>query len=290
MQDYNRICKVTVIITCYNHGSFISEAVSSILNQTFQDFEIIIINDGSTDTDTINILNDLHHPKIKMIHQENTGPVGARNKGIRSSKSEYILPLDADDYFEKTFLEKAVGILNDNPEIGVVSSYIRLFGDINITVKPKGGYASDFLIQPNACGSSLFRKSCWEQAGGYNPNMNRGYEDWDLWLGITKHGWKVAVIEEELFFYRRMFKNSRDVIADKSRPQLIKQLIENHIEVFRENILQYAFDKENEILRLKNESLESKKAIYRSLPYKTGKIFLYPVRLFKKLFWGATKT
>ena len=89
--------KVSVIIPCYNAGEWIDEAVDSVLSQTYKDYEIIIVNDGSSDPLTQEKLRSYESSSIQVIHQENKGPAAARNTGIRSARGEYILPLDADD-------------------------------------------------------------------------------------------------------------------------------------------------------------------------------------------------
>lgn len=282
--DNSFVSKVGVVIPCFNHGQYIDKAISSIREQTFSDHEILVIDDGSTDRFTISKLKEFESGGIRIINQKNSGTVNARNVGINMLKNPYILPLDADDYFEKTFLEKAVRMLDENAEMGLVSSYIRLFGDLDFTVKPEGGGVENFLLKPNACGSSLFRRICWEQAKGYNSNMAHGYEDWDFWLNITKRGWTAGIIPEELFYYRRILSKSRDVKADKIRPVLVKQIIENHIDLYRDNILYYAYSKELEIEQLKINCQQAITNIYRSLPYRVGKNILRPDKVLMRFF------
>ncbi len=120
--------KVSVIIPCYNHGKYIDEAVDSILNQTFKDFEIIIVNDGSTDELTNNKLKQYDKPKTFVINKENEGLSVARNTAIKRAVGEYILTLDADDTFEPSFLYRAVYVLDNKPEIGIVTCGLGLMG------------------------------------------------------------------------------------------------------------------------------------------------------------------
>jgi glycosyltransferase involved in cell wall biosynthesis len=98
--------KVSVIIPCFNQGEYVDQAVDSVLKQSFQDFEIVIVNDGSTDPFTISHLQNYSRQKTTVVHTDNQGLAAARNNGIRQAKSEYILPLDADDKIGATFLEK----------------------------------------------------------------------------------------------------------------------------------------------------------------------------------------
>ena len=106
--------KVSIVIPCYNHGKFVDETVQSCLKQTYQDIEIIIVNDGSTDEYTNTLLKDYQRPKTKVITIQNQGLPTARNTGIREAVGEYILPLDADDKIAPTYIEKAVNVIEKN--------------------------------------------------------------------------------------------------------------------------------------------------------------------------------
>jgi glycosyltransferase involved in cell wall biosynthesis len=121
--------KVSVIIPCYNQGKYIDEAVDSVLSQTFLDYEIIIVNDGSTDALTNSILKNYNKPKTKVIHTLNNGVSAARNIAIDNSQGEYILPLDADDKIAKDFIELAVNIIESRPDIKIVYSEVKFFGE-----------------------------------------------------------------------------------------------------------------------------------------------------------------
>ena len=115
---------ITVVIPCHNDGKFIDEAVDSVLCQTFQDFEIIIINDGSTDEFTNELLKTYSKPKTKVFTILNQGPSIARNIAIEKAKGRYILPLDADDRIFPNYLEKAFKIIEANSRWIVLSKGI----------------------------------------------------------------------------------------------------------------------------------------------------------------------
>ena len=116
---------VTVIIPCYNDGKFIIEAVNSILNQTLKADKIIIVDDGSN-AETKKVLKKINSNNVEIIYQENLGVCKARNRGVNLATTDYILTLDADDYFEPTFIEKSVEILNNNSNTGIVGCYAKL--------------------------------------------------------------------------------------------------------------------------------------------------------------------
>jgi hypothetical protein len=275
--------KVCVVIPCFNHGKYIDEAIQSIQHQTFQDFEIIVIDDGSTDDFTSNKLKSIIYPNTKVIFQKNSGPVKARNEAIKISKAEYILPLDADDYFEKSFLEKAVEILENQPQVGAVNCYLKGFGFSDFTIRPKEGGIENFVTHNNACVSLLFRRICWEQVGGYNEKMKDGSEDWDFWLSVIEKGWNIYIIPETLFHYRR-HEISRDVIARREKnPFIMRNLVSNHINLYREYILKYVFEKELEIMQNRKDFEASRLKIYNSIEYKIGRVILKPFRIIRKV-------
>lgn len=265
--------KVSVVIPCYNQGQFVDNAVASILNQTYQDFEIIIVNDGSSDQFTLNKLENYDQPKTQVIHTNNQGLSAARNNGIKIAKGNYILVLDADDSFEPTFLEKAVTYLDNNPDIGVVTCGIRSFGEEEWTSFPSGGDVTAFFFKSNSCGNALYRKKCWEDAGGYDENMKEGYEDWNFWIAVTKKGWKVYSIPELLFNYRTS-KTSMVNESYKKNAELIKQIVINHKEVFQEHIESIIY----QMLKTKEREIQ---VILDSKSYRLGRFILSP---FAKLF------
>ena len=132
MNDH--LAKVSVIIPCYNHGAFIKEAIDSVFASLFKNYEIIIVNDGSTDELTLRVFKELEKdfsgsPNVTMIHQNNSGLPAARNMGIKRARGEYILPLDSDNRIRPRFLGSACQILDNNPKIGVVYAHAQLFGE-----------------------------------------------------------------------------------------------------------------------------------------------------------------
>ena len=119
---------VSIIIPCYNYGQYVEEAIDSVLNQTIKNIEIIVVDDGSTDPNTIKILKNLKKPKTKIIHQENQTQAIARNNGIKISKGKYICCLDADDKLEPTYLEECI-IRMEMENLDVCSTWLREFED-----------------------------------------------------------------------------------------------------------------------------------------------------------------
>lgn len=194
--------KVSIIMPCYNDGIYIEEAIQSVLLQTYKNVEIIIINDGSDDEKTLNILSHMKNEKINVIHTNRLRPAGARNEGIKYATGKYILPLDSDDKIEPTYIEKAINIIEKENNIGVVYCYADLFGE-------KTGrwelpdYSIEHMILDNVVFvTALFYKSDWEKVGGFNTTMKAGMEDYDFWLSILELDREIYQIPEVLFHYR----------------------------------------------------------------------------------------
>ncbi|WP_156915720.1 glycosyltransferase [Desulfatirhabdium butyrativorans] len=229
-------CSITVVIPCYNQGKYLAESIGSVLSQTIDDVEILIVNDGSTDPETIEVLNTLAYPKTRLIHTTNQGLAAARNNGIREAKGRYILPLDADDRIGPTYLEQAVRILDENPGIGIVYCRAAFFGAVEKPWNLPEFSLSEMLIDNILFCSCVFRKADWELVGGYRTDMIYGWEDYDFWLSLIERGRLVHRIPEELFFYRI---SPESMLRTKTREQKIEmyeRVFHHHREFFERNI------------------------------------------------------
>ncbi|WP_396601593.1 glycosyltransferase family 2 protein [Algibacter sp. R77976] len=277
---------VTVIIPCFNDGAFILEAVNSILDQTLKAEKIIIIDDGSG-IETINVLKGIKNERIQVIFQENKGVCKTRNTAISLAKTKYILNLDADDYFENTFIEKAVKILNGNLNIGVVGCYYKTFGNKSSgnIIKPTGGEVKNFLFKNNGLASCLFRKICWEQASGFDEAMVNGYEDWEFWISVLKNNWKMHIIAEPLFNYR-IKETSRDAAAFANHDLELKTYIFNkHKQIYIDNFESYIMQSLYATHQLKKNNFKIKE----TKEFKIGQIILAPFKFFKNKFASLIK-
>jgi glycosyltransferase involved in cell wall biosynthesis len=247
--------KVSVVIPCYNQGAFLPEAVESVLQQTCQDFEIIIVNDGSTDAKTNALLQQYSdtHPfekPVQIIQSPNLGVSAARNLGIKAAQGDYILPLDADDKIASIYLEKAVKILDAQENIGIVYSEAQFFGRKNRKWRLPPYEFPKILFDNMIFITSFFRKADWEQVGGFNPNMIYGWEDYDFWLSLIALGREVYCIPEIQFFYRRHEKIKVWEMSEEQHLYSTLQLYKNHPTLFTDNmeaILAY-------ILKLRQEN------------------------------------
>jgi len=199
--------QVSVVIPTFNHARFLAGAIQSVLLQTFGDFEIVIIDDGSTD-ETPMVAASLRDPRIRYIRQENHGLAAARNRGILSSRSDLIALLDADDLFEPGFLSAAVSVLRADKSIDAVYTGYRCVDQENLelpefstrTVPPDALYeellGGNFLVPS----SVVVRSGCYRQTGPFDESF-KACEDWDMWLRIAKIH-RVAAIPKALVRYR----------------------------------------------------------------------------------------
>jgi serine acetyltransferase len=229
---------VSVVITCYNYGRYLSGAIDSVLEQTYSDFEIILVDDGSTD-DTEQVAGSyLHNPRIQYIRQENAGQANAKNTGIRHSTGELIAFLDADDRWCPDKLAKQIPCFSDS-EVGVVYSLARYIDEegkefnykrTSPYLQPRRGKVSTWLILDNFVqfSSSVVRKECFEKFGVFDESLKMGI-DWDLWLRIST-GYAFDFVDEQLFYYRvghagQMSKNIevRQECTDRIMKQFFKK-------------------------------------------------------------------
>jgi len=228
--------RVSVIIPCYNQGEFLEDSVSSVLDQSYQDLEIIIVNDGSTDEATNTLLTNYNRPKTKIITTDNQGLASARNNGIAVAQGDYILPLDADDKIGSAYVEKAVALLESDPQIGIVYCRAMLFGHI-----VKEWILPDYSLKEMLCDniifcSAFFRRKDWLEVGGYDAGMHLGWEDYEFWLSLIEKGKEVHKIPEVLFFYR---VGPDSMVRSKERSQkvsMFNRIFKRHPELFNSNI------------------------------------------------------
>ena len=201
---------VSVIIPTYNRAHLIGKAIKSVLNQTYQDFEIIVVDDGSTDN-TGEIVKSFDNFKIRYIsNSNNRGASAARNTGIRASQGEYIALLDSDDEWLPEKLDKQIKVLqNKSPEVGVAYSDV-LYIDKNgknmnrkLSNPGKEGYIYEDLLGENYVGTPsalLIKKECFNRVGLFDDLLN-AQDDWDMWIRIAKY-YRFAFIKVPLVKYR----------------------------------------------------------------------------------------
>jgi len=194
----------SIIIPCFNYGKYLGDAVESALNQTLPDVEIIIVDDGSSDGETRDIVfSYAGAPRVKVIFQPNAGLSEARNTGIRAAEGTYICCLDADDILAGSYVEQCIYELESRKNAGFAYSWVRLFGDENYVWETRNFSIDEALLDNWTSVSAVYRKADWQLAGGYDARMSGGYEDWEFWLRLAQLGRSGRVIEVPLFYHRR---------------------------------------------------------------------------------------
>lgn len=272
--------KVSVIVPCYKQAEYLSETLDSVFTQTYQNWECVIVNDGSPDnTEEIAKKYLVKDRRFKYVSQENKGLSSARNTGIANSEGEYILPLDADDKIGSTYLEKAVARFEEVPETKLVYCKAELFGEENgIWDLPPYDYENIIWNNCIFC-SALFRRRDFVNIGGYKENMVHGYEDWDLWLTLLQKEDVVYRIEELLFYYR-VKEVSMSTKLTRFKQETLVQLCKNHPEVYepyKDNLLLYRMQLD-ELYNLHDKY----KRIRSSRAYRLGKFLLNPFSWLKR--------
>ena len=195
--------RASIIIPCYNHGLFLREAIESVEKCPRDLWELIIVNDGSTDAGTLRVFDELRAEGYRIIDQENRGLGAARNTGIREAAGEYILPLDSDNKIQPEYILTGIDILDTDPEVGVVYGDAEYFGEKTGVWKGRAFDLSELLLKNYIDACAVYRRSIWSDVGGYDANMPyQGLEDWDFWLSAAERKWKFYYIPQVLFDYR----------------------------------------------------------------------------------------
>lgn len=228
-QAFANMIKVSIIIPCFNHGKYLQETLKSVEHSiTEYSYEVIIVNDGSTDAYTNEYLAQLKKENYTVIFQENKGVCETRNVGIRQAKGVYILPIDADNNIKPDYIQKAVKFLDQNPKIDIVYCNALLIGD-QTGVTNCGEHNLQRLMLDNYIDNcSMYRKSMWESLGGYESNrIVGGLEDWEFWLRAAFNGFQFYYLNEVLFEYRVLANSGiRSLNANKKRNNQIMDLFE----------------------------------------------------------------
>lgn len=272
---------VSIIVPCYNQGGFLEETLKSVLEQTYLQWECIIVNDGSIDN-THSVANKFceKDKRFRYYYQENQGVVAARNNAIRSSQGEYILPLDGDDIIDSTYVEKAVKILQSNDIIKIVYCDAEFFGRKQGRWQLPPFSMENMLADNCIFCTALFRRCDYDKTIGYNPNMKGGLEDWDFWLSLLESGGMVHKIDEVLFYYRIRTNSRNNSINEEKASYLRYNLWANHKNLYAKYYMNPIETFEYKTLKKKHVRLKN------STSYKIGNILFSPIRLIRNLFYN----
>ncbi len=191
---------VTIVVPCFNGGRFLDDLMASLARQTFRDFEIVIVDDGSTERATLDTLAELQ-TDARIIRQPNRGLSAARNTGIREARAELVLPLDCDDTFKSPFLAEAFALMREAPaDVAAVFCHMRLTGAAKGLLE-RHFNRFDLLFTNTLPSGLLLRKACWTALGGYDESMRDGYEDWEFHLRLARAGYRAIELPKPYYVY-----------------------------------------------------------------------------------------
>lgn len=241
MNAVHQPAAVEAIVTSYNQGPLILEALDSLYRQTVRPSHILLVDDGSTDPVSLALLAGIEAEPtpvpVRVLRRPNGGVSAARNTGIRAARADFVLVLDGDDRLCPTFLEKTRGLLCARPAMVAASSWMRTFGVLDAEVRPTGGGLRDFLPRNGCPATHLLRRSAWEQCGGYDETMRAGFEDWEFFLSLleTRPDAQIGIVQEPLLEYRTAPASSNIRSMDK-RLSLMRFLIEKHLPSYQAHL------------------------------------------------------
>jgi len=292
---------ISVIIPCYNQGQYINQAVQSVLDQTYQNFEIIIIDDGSTDKKTQNLLKNYDRLKTKVYRTKNQGASNARNYGYSLARGGFIQFLDADDFLDKNKFKEQIGIFERDKKVDICYTnykyYIEETGEYHkpyLPVKLTNNPLQDFLYRWQRdlsipIHSAMFKKSLWKGSKPFIEGFGVA-EDWIMWTKLANQGCQFFLLNKERAFYRihtKSMTHRKDYVIYWAT-RAIAYIAENI--VGREEIEKYNIVSEKYLQQLINELyLNEKNSEIEVYKYRLNEIYKsfswqisLPIRILEK--------
>ena len=228
---------VSIIVPCYNQAQYLDECLNSVLDQTYPNWECIIVNDGSPDnTEEVAKKWTNKDERFKYLYKTNGGLSSARNEGIKNAVGTLILPLDADDKIANIYCELAINALVKNSSLSLIYANSEKFGLVNeIWDLPE--FSIEKLATENLiyC-SAFFKKEDWERVGGYDENLMQGLEDWEFWIAILKKGGNVIKLKETCFYYRIKETSMITSLKDENKKRIFDYISIKHADFFVQHL------------------------------------------------------
>jgi glycosyltransferase involved in cell wall biosynthesis len=249
---------VSIVVPCYNLGAYVEEAVESSLRQTYEDVEVIVVDDGSPDPETQRVLDRLEGPRTRVLRKKNGGCPSALNAGVTAARGEFVLPLSADDRLGPDYVRQAVEVLRSRDELGIVYCRAELF-DGRSGPWDLPDFSPDEMARGNVIfASAMFRRADWELVGGFNEDAVLGLEDWDFWLRLIALPRDVLRLDDVLFHYRiRRDSLTVELTRDPLRTARAQAVVfQNNIEFFADHAVAwfaYRNELESEVWQLRTE-------------------------------------
>ncbi|WP_294078923.1 glycosyltransferase family 2 protein [Proteiniphilum sp. UBA5384] len=213
---------ISIIVPCYNQAEYMDECLQSVLDQTYANWECIMVNDGSPDnTEEIALKWQNRDSRFIYLKKENGGLSNARNYGIAKATGKFILPLDCDDKIGPDYILLAIKVFHSRQDIGVVYCQ-AVFFDKHTGKWKLPAFDKRYLLCSNHifC-SGIFLKDDWSQIGGYDENMKQGWEDWEFWINLlytlNKNAYRINYTG---FYYRRKENSMGDNVFNSQQTQL----------------------------------------------------------------------
>jgi glycosyltransferase involved in cell wall biosynthesis len=268
----------SVVIPCYNAEKFIGETIESVLKSDCNDWEIIIVDDGSSDN-SVEVVKYYQKKdnRISYYRIPNQGPSFARNYGIEKAKGKYILPLDADDKISSDYISLATDILNKNNETKVVYAHAELFGNTNEHWELPTFQLKNLVFNNLIYCTAFYRKSDWSTIGGYDNSFTKGFEDWEFWIRMLKNGGEVYRIPKTCFYYRiRNFSHSSLANKMDVKQKVMKIIFQKHADFVSQYLPELIYDYNEQTQELNKITYEFEKL---------KKKFLVKLALSLSVFW-----
>jgi glycosyltransferase involved in cell wall biosynthesis len=259
---------------CYNQSKYVQDAINSVINQTYANWELIIVNDGSTDNSK-NVIQDfidsIQDDRISLFNIANNGVSYARNYAIEQSSGKYILPLDADDIIHTEFIAKAIKVMESEVSPTIVYSDVEFIGAKKGKLNTADFSYKNILLNNIIVCTALFKRTDFDKTNGYDASFINGWEDWDFWLSLLRVTKKPAFKIPETLFYYRIKQNSRNQAIDNEKrwqndakwkifmkhTELYKEFFDDPISILKQNdklVRELIFFKDSPIKYLVNKN------------------------------------
>ncbi len=222
---------ITVVVPCFNYGRFLTEAIESVAAQDGGSPQIIVVDDGSTDPETVRVLAEAEE-RATVVRQENQGVCVARNRGFSLATTPFVLPLDADDRLAPGSLAALRAVLEADPELGYAYGYIEFFGERTGVMRMPPWDPWRLLFRHTVGPTALVRAEMIRDIGGYDPAF-RHYEDWEIWLHALARGWRGRLVERPVLQYRKHGASKFDADRTEYRT-LYRQLRRKHRSLYQD--------------------------------------------------------
>ncbi|MBS9768166.1 MAG: glycosyltransferase family 2 protein [Flavobacteriaceae bacterium] len=261
---------ISIIVPCYNQAQYLDECLQSVLEQTYTNWECIIINDGSPDnTEEVAKKWSEKDNRFKYFYKENGGLSSARNAGIKIAQGEWILPFDADDRIGNRYLEFAEKEFDKKNTI--IYCKAKFFGNKNGIWNLPDFNFNNFLLGNQIFCSAFFRKELWQKCGGYDENMRDGLEDWEFWIHILSMEKNPKVYKMDYVgFYYRVKKNSMITSLNSNKEKSHRAY--NYIYQKHQKVYEHFFDPFQVIAKQRQD-----------IRYRLGKFLLQPLVFLKSI-------